>query len=503
MSEKRYKHRLSIFERAKGVWSRYREVKQGLFGLIVVIWFFLMAVLAPTLFPIYPGVLVRSGPDYAAPQWMSWTSPADLGNNIASPPAQNFIPDPFFDFDNGWVINDSSAQASYYYDNVDFVGSNTGRNRSLVLQLTDTSNNETFYGEAVSAEITFNWPHIPPALAYLYFQTQVAITGNLTENAVQIYYQIRNEALFTGVISPTQYTFIVYPRYPPTWRLYTNILTSQVMNRAFQAGEEVTIRIWMEFRAPSGNANQVGTVSLWSDDIQLQGYSHFWGPLGTSDVGQDVMAQLFWGAQVSLYIGIIATFIGVAVGLILGLAAGYFGGAVDEATMRVTDFFIIIPTLPVMMILSAILNPSLGITVFVIALFAWPGPARIIRSQVLVEKEKAYVEAAKAAGAGDVYLVFRHVFPNVLTIVFVQLATGVSGAILAEAGLSFLGLTPQNLVSWGRMLQAAYNQAALTQIPPAWWFFVPPGLCIALLSMGFIFIGYAVDKALNPRLRRL
>jgi peptide/nickel transport system permease protein len=215
------------------------------------------------------------------------------------------------------------------------------------------------------------------------------------------------------------------------------------------------------------------------------------------------MAQLFWGAQVSLYIGIIATFIGVAVGLILGLAAGYFGGAVDEATMRVTDFFIIIPTLPVMMILSAILNPSLGITVFVIALFAWPGPARIIRSQVLVEKEKAYVEAAKAAGAGDVYLVFRHVFPNVLTIVFVQLATGVSGAILAEAGLSFLGLTPQNLVSWGRMLQAAYNQAALTQIPPAWWFFVPPGLCIALLSMGFIFIGYAVDKALNPRLRRL
>jgi peptide/nickel transport system permease protein len=492
-----------MFERAKGVWNRYREVKQGLFGLLIVIWFFVMAILAPTLFPIYPGVLVRSGPDFAAPQWMSWTSPSDLGNNIPNPPGQNFVPDPFFDFDNTWTINDTSPQASYYYDTTDFVGSTTGRNRSLVLQLTDDSNNETYRGHAVHADLTFQWEHIPPALSFFFSQSQVARTGNISEGAVRIYFQIRNDVLLDSFIAQTQYTFIVYPRYPETWRLYTNILTSQVMNRAFQPGEEVTIRVFMEFIAPDGIKDEVGTISVWADDIQLTGFSHFWGPLGTTDVGQDVMAQLFWGAQVSLYIGIVATFIGVAVGLILGLAAGYFGGAVDEATMRVTDFFIIMPTLPIMMILSAILNPSLGITVFVIALFAWPGPARVIRSQVLVEKEKAYVEAAKAAGAGDVYLVFRHVFPNVLTIVFVQLATGVSGAILAEAGLSFLGLTPQNLVSWGRMLQAAYNQAALTQIPPAWWFFVPPGLCIALLSMGFIFIGYAVDKALNPRLRRL
>lgn len=137
----------------------------------------------------------------------------------------------------------------------------------------------------------------------------------------------------------------------------------------------------------------------------------------------------------------------------------------------------------------------------VIALFAWPGPARVIRSQVLVEREKAYVEAAKAAGAGDLYLIFRHVFPNVLTLVFVQVATGVSGAILSEAGLSFLGLTPQNLVSWGRMLSNAYNEAAMAI--GAWWYVVPPGLFIALLSMGFVFVGYAVDKALNPRLRRL
>jgi peptide/nickel transport system permease protein len=492
-----------MFERARGVWARYREVKQGLFGLLVVIWFFLMAMLAPVLFPLYPGILVRVGPDFAAPQWMSWTSPGDLGNYVASPPGQNFITDPFFDYDNTWVINDSSPMSSWYFDDTDWTASATGSNRSLVLQLTDTSNNETFYGEKIYAETTVTWEYVPSALAYLYYTLKVDVTGNLTDNAVLIYYQLRNDNLWDSVVAPNQYTFTIYPTYPRNWQTLRSILTSQVMNRAFQQGQEVTIRISMEFRTQLIHANQVGTVTLWSDDIQLWGYSHFWGPLGTSDVGQDVLAQLFWGAQVSLFIGIVATFIGVAVGLLLGLAAGYFGGAVDEAAMRVTDFFIIMPTLPIMMILSAILNPSLGITVFVIALFAWPGPARVIRSQVLVEKEKAYVEAAKAAGAGDVYLVFRHVFPNVLTIVFVQLATGVSGAILSEAGLSFLGLTPQNLVSWGRMLQAAYNQAALTQIPPAWWFFIPPGMCIALLSMGFIFIGYAVDKALNPRLRKL
>ena len=137
----------------------------------------------------------------------------------------------------------------------------------------------------------------------------------------------------------------------------------------------------------------------------------------------------------------------------------------------------------------------------IIAIFAWPGTSRLIRSQVLVEREKAYVEAARAAGAGDIYLIFRHIFPNVLTLAFIQLATGVSGAILSESALSFLGLTPFGLVSWGRMLQSSYSTGALNN--GAWWFVIPPGVMIVALSMGFIFIGYAVDKAMNPRQRRL
>ena len=500
MSEVTYKHRKSLLERARGVWARYREVKQGIFGLAVVIWFFIMAVVAPVMFPLYPGQLVMVGPNYAAPQWMSWTSPADVGNYIGTP-GMNFIPDPYFDYDTTWVMNDSNPQGSYYWDYTDFVHSNTGTNRSLVLVLNDNDNNETFSGSEVYSEGEFVWEYWPPALTYLLFSVKLEVTGNLTDNSVRPYFELQNPALDDPIVNPIHYVFRVYPEYPDDWYRYRRQYTSQVTGRAFQPGETVGLKIGLEFTET--DETLTGEVRFWVDDIQLWSYSNFWGPLGTTDAGQDVMAQLFWGAQVSLFIGLVATFIGVAVGLLLGLAAGYFGGAIDEAAMRVTDFFIIMPTLPIMMILSALMSPSLGITVFVIALFAWPGPARVIRSQVLVEKEKAYVEAARAAGAGDVYLIFRHVFPNVLTLVFVQLATGVSGAILSEAGLSFLGLTPQNLVSWGRMLQAAYARGAMQQTPPAWWFFLPPGFCIALLSMGFVFIGYAVDKALNPRLRRL
>ncbi len=500
MSGTRYKHRKSFFKRAKGVWDRYREVKQGIFGLAVVIWFFIMAVLAPFLFPLYPGQLVTVGPDFAAPQWMSWTSPSDVGNYIPGA-GQNFLADPCFDYDDTWTMNDTSPVASWSWDYTNYTCSQTGTNRSLVLEITDNSNNETFFEQEVSTQSDFQWDYYPPGLSYLIWTVRVEVTGNLTQNSVVPYFELVNPNLDDPIVNPVHYVFRVYPAFPTTFSTFRRQYTSQVVNRAFRPGETIGLKIGLQF--VDSNPSYVGTVRFWIDDVQLWGYSNFWGPLGTTDAGQDVMAQLFWGAQISLFIGILATFIGVAVGLLLGLAAGYFGGNIDEAAMRVTDFFIIMPTLPIMMILSALLRPSLGITVFVIALFAWPGPARVIRSQVLVEKEKAYVEAAKAAGAGDVYLIFRHVFPNVLTLVFVQLATGVSGAILSEAGLSFLGLTPQNLVSWGRMLQAAYANAAMQQTPPAWWFFIPPGMCIALLSMGFVFIGYAVDKALNPRLRRL
>jgi peptide/nickel transport system permease protein len=505
MSERSYKHRLSWFERAAGVWKRYREVKQGLFGIVLVLVFVGMALLAPVLFPQYPeGFANRIGPDFAAPQWMSWTSPLDMTNTIEAP-TMNFIPDPFFETDDAWTIDNSSLATSWQWgppsQRIDQDEPSPGR--SLELYFTDNNVSETYRGDQITAMTYFDWNFTSPALAYIYWTIEIEITGNLTSQSINPHYMLVNDNLVGGPNppNPVWYTYPVYRPFPEDWQMFRGFIVSPVMIRAFQPGETIGWRIIMN--VTERDASRVGEIRWSISDVQLTPYGNFWGMLGTTDEGLDVMAQLFWGAQVSLFIGFIATFLGVSVGLLLGLASGYFGGHIDEVIMRVVDFFIIMPGLPIMMILAALMGASLGIVVFVLALFAWPAPARVIRSQVLVEKEKAYVEAAKAAGAGDVYLIFKHVFPNVLTLVFVQLATGVSGAILSEAGLAFLGLTPPHIVSWGLMLQAAYLQGAMGQIPPAWWFFMPPGMCIAFLSMGFVFVGYAVDKALNPRLRRL
>jgi peptide/nickel transport system permease protein len=167
--------------------------------------------------------------------------------------------------------------------------------------------------------------------------------------------------------------------------------------------------------------------------------------------------------------------------------------------MRVTDFFLVIPGLPLMIVLAAILTPHWWNIVLVIALVGWTGTARLVRSQVLAERQKAYVEAARAIGASDLYIIFRHILPNVTPLLFAQISLGVAGSILTEAGLSFLGLTHPSDVSWGRMLMQASGSGAYSE--GAWWYVFFPGVCIVLLALSFTLVGYAVDEILNPRLR--
>jgi peptide/nickel transport system permease protein len=490
-------HRRSLKDRLIGVWKRYYEVKHGLIGMIIVILFILMAIMAPILFPQYPGELARVGPNYAAPDWTSFTDPD-------TPPIKNYLKDSRFEDESAWDFTSTDLntgnpddRGSYAYDTDDFISGT----RSVKLTITDNSTTESF-ATSVRAITTFDYNYSSPTWVTIKYQMKSNITGNLNHNSIVPYIRLHmppDNPL--GPIADTLARIESRPRFPTEWTEYSRNITYLAFVYIFEQDSSVSFEFGLEFATTNIVATEIGTAKFWFDDIEIIVFPPFWGPLGTTDKGQDVMAQLFWGCQVSLYVGIIATLIGVIVGLIVGLVAGYFPGIIDEVLMRVVDFFLIIPTLPIMMVLAAVLSPSLEVTTMIIAIFAWPGPSRVIRSQVLVEKEKAYVEAAKAAGAGDVYVIFKHVFPNVLTLVFVQLATGVSGAILAESGLSFLGLTPQNLVSWGLMLQASYATGAL--INGAWWFVIPPGIMIVLLSMGFVFIGYAVDIAMNPRQRKL
>jgi peptide/nickel transport system permease protein len=241
---------------------------------------------------------------------------------------------------------------------------------------------------------------------------------------------------------------------------------------------------------------QVAVIYVNNLELSLGGTSY--GLLGTDSLGRDVFTQLVYGTRISLYVGLVAAFLGVVIGLIVGLVAAYVGGIVDEVLMRFTDALLVLPGLPLMIVLIMTLSNgvySLNILILVIGFLGWMGFARVVRSQVLSLKERPYVEAAKAVGAGTPYILFRHILPNVVVLIYVTLALSVPAAIVTEAAFSFLGFIDVHEMSWGRMLSATINN------PSIWWIVVPPGLAILILSLSFILIGYALDDILNPRLR--
>jgi peptide/nickel transport system permease protein len=225
----------------------------------------------------------------------------------------------------------------------------------------------------------------------------------------------------------------------------------------------------------------------------------FW--FGTDVQGRSVLSLTIWGARVSLIVGLAATLITVFLGTSIGLVAGYYGGWRETGLMRLTDWFLVIPFLPLAIVLSVILKPSLYTVIFVIGITSWPSTARVIRAQVLTLKTRGYVERSRALGSGDYRLVTRHILPNVGPLIFANTILIVAIAILTETTLSFLGLGPDPAVniSWGTILEQAFGQGAA--FSGYWWWIIPPGVAIVLLVLSFTMIGYALDDILNPKLR--
>jgi peptide/nickel transport system permease protein len=197
-------------------------------------------------------------------------------------------------------------------------------------------------------------------------------------------------------------------------------------------------------------------------------------------------------------VGLLSAVISVVIGLIVGLAAGFLGRAVDEILMRLTDLLLVIPFLPLLLVLVAIFGSTMQNLVIVIGVLGWMGFARVVRAQVLSLRERTFIESAKAIGAGRTHIMIRHILPNIMSLVYVTLASSVPGAITAEAALSFLGFYDPTRIYWGRMLNQAEFVGGGALV---WWWVLFPGLCIALLAMSFIMLGFALDEILNPKLR--
>jgi peptide/nickel transport system permease protein len=262
-------------------------------------------------------------------------------------------------------------------------------------------------------------------------------------------------AVFAPVIAP----------YPP-------------LQRQYEGDAEIIIDKWAE---PS-------VISAESDYI-----------LGTTAEGFDIFSQLVYGSRAALLVGLIAAVFTAGIGTLVGLTAGYYGGKIDDTLMRIVDFLYGMPLLPTVIVLVALLGPSLWNIIFAIIVLQWRSTARVIRSQALSLRERPFVKAAQVAGASDWHIISRHLAPNVLPLSFLYGAFAIAWAILAEAGVSFIGLGDPDTVSWGTMLQSSRAYSALSS--GEWWWFVPPGICIGLVVISGFLIGRGYEEITNPELR--
>lgn len=222
-------------------------------------------------------------------------------------------------------------------------------------------------------------------------------------------------------------------------------------------------------------------------------------PLGTDEAGRSILDLVIQGSQISLLVGLLATIISMVIGSVIGITAGHYGGWPGAVLMRVVDWFLVIPFLPLAIVLASLLGRSIWIIALVIGITTWAGTARVVRAQVLTLRERPYVERARALGASDFHLITRHILPNVFPLIFANTVLVVAVAILTETTLSFLGLGDPFNVSWGTMLELAFERGSISL--GAWWYLIPPGVCIVLVVLGFTMCGYALDEVLDPRLR--
>jgi len=221
--------------------------------------------------------------------------------------------------------------------------------------------------------------------------------------------------------------------------------------------------------------------------------------LGTNDVGQDLLSELIFGSRVSLTVGIVAAVVALLIGTTVGILAGYYPKRLGSVLMRSVDVVLILPFLPLLIVLAAYLGRGLVNTIIVIGVLIWAAPARIIRSQVLSLRSREYVLAAQTMGAPDSWAITRHVLPRTALLATSTFVRAVSGAILLESALAFLGLGDPIQKSWGSILFWAQQRGAF--LTPAWkWWVVPPGIMIMLASLGFALVAFAVEERINPRL---
>jgi peptide/nickel transport system permease protein len=249
----------------------------------------------------------------------------------------------------------------------------------------------------------------------------------------------------------------------------------------------------------AGLAPWIAPYDLHKQVGPVFGHPSWSHPLGLDDGGIDMVTLLMWGARISLVVGFAATLVSMLIGGTIGVLAGYFGGKTDTILMRITDYFLVIPDVPLMIVVAAIWGPSLFHIIIVIGILLWTSTARVIRAQVKSVRERVYVKRARSLGASHTRIVLRHVLPQVAPLLIANTVLTIAVAIFDETALSFLGLGDPARISLGKVIENAFQRAAIST--GAWWAIVPPGALVALIILACSLVGGSLEDALNPRLR--
>ena len=487
-----------LMTRAKGFWGMYKQNKKGLFGIGLLFFFVLFAFFGPMLTDNDPVLDWDVGGRRVPPVWFkNFPGYQHLVPNLD--PVENVgfeEPDEL----NAWDIETISEDSFTVTHSTEGYERGSGPGSILI-----SLNREATGPSAANIKISkaFSWDYSNPPKR---FRTNLSFKAEGVEgtglNIRLVLVDAKREEYVLWQRDITSDTIWTYPEYRvdsysiKVKMIFPDGVFADPAHIIFNGTGDYEFYLRASF--DSIDTESTVTTQLYVDDLNIELMGTCYGLLGTDHWGRDLYSQLAYGAKTSLFVGILSAFISVTIGLIVGLFAGFTGGWVDEVSMRFADMLLVIPFLPLLLILIAILGQSVFNIILVISLLGWMGFSRTVRSQVLSLKERAFIEAARAAGGSTTHIAIRHILPNVMGLVYVSLATNVPAAIVSEASLSFLGLGDPSIMSWGQML---YNVVFYSAIKELYWV-IPPGLCIALLAVSFVMMGFSLDEILNPRLRR-
>jgi peptide/nickel transport system permease protein len=496
----------------------------GIIGVAIIIFFSGLAILAPLIAPISPNQVYVSG-YWAVPSWAT----ALPGYNNLPPNTEAVNPNA-----NMWTITPLHSGVTAQVINTNVGVSSKSRYDSKSASNTAISVNATIPSTGFPAFVPllnitqkFSYKYQPP-YNFLFGLSNMPITVSNISDYYFLIQLIRPDGVTYSMtkysaMSSSATVDINYKNgfHNGIWSstdlssnnpavLYSALGTLSVIANPglimMNSSGTYTYRIQLV----AVSKGVAGHLSLEIGDPYFFIYGRQYGLLGTDDMGRDLWSEFTYGSQISIEVGIVASLITVGAGTLIGLIAGIYSGMLDETLMRLADIVLTIPFVPLAIVVIFILVQSASLAqslyfwlVVLFAVLSWPALARIIRAQTLSLKERGFVESATAMGASRLYIVRRHLLPNVMGLVYATLALSVPGFILTEAALDFLLPGSSTIPTWGRMVSLAYDAASSASFYGfGWWWFIFPGIAIVLLSLAFVLLGYALDSTFNPRLRK-